>query len=87
VNFFVNGTVERTMWRNLLGLVWVRTSGNDEEREQVLQLAAHWRSLGYDVPTFALTAESIDGCCEGLHWRNGQMVDILARPYHLTVMT
>lgn len=81
VSFYVDpeGGLARTMWDNLLGLVYVESAGNDYELQKLRELAAHWRQLGFDVPTFAMSAVVE-------HWRADQSVDVLAPPYSLRVL-
>ena len=88
VSFYTpsDASLNNDMWDSLIGLVYVESAGNDYERRKVLELAAHWRSLGYDVPTFEMTAEDIEWCCGSQHWRSDQRVDLTARPYNLRQM-
>jgi len=83
VNMYVDpqGTLARALWGNLLGIVYVRTAGNDDELRFVHRLGAHWASLGYPVPMFALSAEAVDGTIR--HWRDGVSVDLEQPPYSL----
>ena len=68
------------MFDNLLGLVYVRNSGDDDELDQIQDLAAHWRKLGRDVPMFALTSEEIE---KVKVWSPDVRVDLLSANYTL----
>lgn len=45
------------MWDNLLGVVFLRSVGTDDEEADIQELVSKWRDLGTDVPMFRLTAE------------------------------
>jgi len=83
VNFYVDeqGELGRTLWQSLLGLVWVRTAGNAWERRWMLELAANWRRLGHDVPTFEMSAEDVNGNI--WNWQDGAEVDLTSEPFNL----
>lgn len=83
VNMYVdtNGQLAHTLWDSLLGLVFVRTAGNEYERQKMRELARHWRRLGHEIPTFEMSAEPVNG--DILHWREDERVDLLQPPYSL----
>ena len=47
----------------------------------MLELAAHWRTLGYEVPTFEINAEPIDGSIR--LWQAGAVTNLTEPPYEL----
>lgn len=84
INFYVerpDGELAGTMWDNLLGLLYVRSAGNDEELRQIRRLALHWRELGVNVPLFSVDAESVYG--DVSKWEPDQEVDLLGDDYGL----
>lgn len=85
VNMYIdprNGTLARTLWDNLLGLVYIRSAGNAYELTKLRELAAHWRQLGRDVPMFAMDAEPLSGSLE--YWNSKHPpVDLESPPYSL----
>ena len=83
VNFFVDaaGELQNAMVNNLIGLVYIRTNGNDAELAALRQLQAHWQQLGFYVPLFAMSAEDRYGHIES--WQDWQRVDLLGPPYYL----
>ena len=51
VNMYVgpgDDEIEQTLWDSLLGLVFVRNTGNDQDLHHIRTLAAHIKSLGRD---------------------------------------
>ena len=66
--------------RNLIGLLYLRTSGNDDDLANVRRLHEHWRQLGRDVPMFAVNAEPLDRV---EHWTPEGSVDLRQWPYGL----
>ena len=84
VNFYVDdeGRLEQAMWDSLVGLVYVRTAGNEYELTKMRELAAHWQTLGYDVPMFAMNAEDVDGSIDD--WHPDELpIDLLQPPFSL----
>ena len=70
----------KVLWDNLIGLVFVRTSGDDDELLAMRNLAAHWRELGRDVPMFTMDAEDLETVTK---WQPGETVDLLRPEYNL----
>ena len=83
VNAYVDSdqVLAQTLWDNLLGVVYLRTSGDDFDLRAIHTLTAHWRSLGYDVPMFRLSTEPLDGRI--VSWAYNQSVNLLGDPYNL----
>ena len=83
VNMHVDasGVLARALWANLLGLVYVRTAGDAHDLRGLNSLARHWRSLGVDVPTFAMDAELLDRQIR--HWSPHAKVQLEKPPYSL----
>ena len=71
---------QELMFRNLIGLLYLRTSGNDDDLANVRRLHEHWRQLGRDVPMFAVNAEPLDRV---EHWTPEGSVDLRQWPYGL----
>ena len=71
---------KRLMFRNLIGILYLRTSGNDADLRNVRALHQHWKQLGQDVPMFAVSAEPMD---EVDSWRPNHNVDLRDAPYNL----
>ena len=83
VNFYVdhNDTqLAQLLWKNLVGIVFVRTAGSNDERIAVGDLAAHWRALGRDVPMYEVDAEELEHANKK---KLGVPVDLLAEEYGL----
>jgi len=86
VNAYVgpgDGDIERTMWDSLLGLVYVRNTGDDKDLSRMRDLAAHIKSLGKDVPMFAVNA----GMDCLFWWDSSQDIDLLSPPYNFEQIT
>ena len=83
VNAFVDGSGElaQALWSNLLGIVYLRTSGENQDLQTIQSLTAHWRELGVDVPMFRLSAESVWGNIE--HWDPDHRIDLMDDSYSL----
>eukprot|EP00966_Prymnesium_polylepis_P108735 2517414-Prymnesium_polylepis.2 len=82
VNLYVgpgDGGVEQIMWDSLIGLVFVRNTGNADDLGNMRELAAHIKTLGRDVPMFAINA-GMD-CLKW--WDQDVTMDLLAAPYNL----
>ena len=71
---------KRLMFRNLIGILHLRTSGNNEDLRNVRALHQHWKQLGQDVPMFAVSAEPMD---KVENWRPNENVDLRDAPYNL----
>jgi len=92
VNFYVgpgDGGVKHKFWNNLMGLLYVRTSGDENDWNRMHQLHHHFAGLGVSVPMFAINGEGLvkesDGGppVEVLEWWDPNMpVDILSPPYN-----
>jgi len=84
VNMYVDpeGVLAQKLFDNLLGLMYVRTYGNDYEYNKMQELAAHWRDLGHDVPMFAMGAEDCD-IFSIRAWDPNQAVNLTLPPYSL----
>ena len=76
-----DGRLAQDLWDNLLGLVFIRSAGTNQERQQLHALAAHWESLGYHVPMFQMNAEDMDGYIR--HWHPNTRIDLTAPPFSL----
>lgn len=90
VNYYLpadRSTLNQMLWDNLLGVVYITTAGLGSERQEVINLAAHYRALGKDVQAFEMAAETIHTCCDQLHWNPNQRVDIRGAPYSLREIT
>ena len=83
VNMYVDddGRLAQDLWDNLLGLVFIRSAGTNQERQQLHALAAHWESLGYHVPMFQMNAEDMDGYIR--HWHPNTRIDLTAAPFSI----
>ena len=82
VNLYVgpgDGGIEQTMWDSLIGLVFVRNTGNDDDLQRMRALAAHIKTLGRDVPMFAVSA-GLD-CLKW--WDQDTTINLLDEPYSL----
>ena len=83
VNIYVHpgdNRQQRLMFRNLIGILHLRTSGNDEDLRNVRALHQHWKQLGQDVPMFAVSAEPMD---KVENWGPNENVDLRDAPYNL----
>ena len=83
VNMYVDpdqAALAQLLWDNLIGLVFVRTAGDDDELSAMRNLAAHWRELGRDVPMFAMDAEELETVTK---WQPGKTVNLLTPEYNL----
>lgn len=77
-----DGHLAQTLWDNLLGIVYLRNYGNDYEYDRMQELSAHWRSLGVDVPMFAMDAEDSDDFSISA-WHFDRTVDLEQAPFNL----
>eukprot|EP00966_Prymnesium_polylepis_P076331 1769247-Prymnesium_polylepis.1 len=80
------------MWRNLVGLVFLRGGGDEDpqhsygtelDRTRLRQVRDHWRGLGAEVPIFELTMERwgrLD------HWDADGQVNLSEWPFELKHM-
>ena len=83
VNFYVdhNDTaLAELLWKNLIGIVFVRSAGSNDERIAMGELAAHWRSLGRDIPMFGVDAEEMEHVN---NWTPDVKVDLLSEEFDL----
>ena len=79
-----DGELARDLWEGLVGLLYVRTSGNDADLANLRRLRDHWKSLGREVPLFAVNAEVIETV---RYWRPDVKIDLARPPYNLTELT
>lgn len=82
VNMYVdphNRSMDGRVFDALLGLVYVRTAGNSEQLTTILEVAAHWRSMGKDVPVFAVNAEELE---KVNIWKPDVLVNLLDPAYN-----
>jgi hypothetical protein len=80
------GELARALWEALIGLVYVRTAGNEDELHRLRALQAHWMALGYTVPLFAVNAEPVSASEPGRtvrFWNPNEPVDLERPPYSL----
>ena len=85
VNLYVgpnDGGVQRVLADNLLGLLYVRNYGNEQELSQLRQLRDHLSQFGKPVQIFALTTEPN----HDIETWDGELVDLLAWPYSLEII-
>ena len=85
VNMYVgpnDGDAAGVMWRNLLGLVFIRGGGDEDpessygtdlDRSRLRQVRDRWRSLGVEVPIFELTMERWSRLD---HWNSDDETDL-----------
>jgi len=71
---------KQLMFRNLIGILYLRTTGNDDALRNVRALHQHWKQQGQDVPMFAVSAEPV-GAVD--NWRPNKNVDLREAPYNL----
>jgi hypothetical protein len=87
VNFYVgpdDGGAEAALMDNLLGLVYLRTSGNGGDPSILSNLRRHLRRLGMrHLPIYAITNEK-EG--ENGWWKHNVSVDVRQAPYSLDVL-
>ena len=91
VNTYVDpeGVLAQALWDNLLGALYIRTAGTNDDGSDsgdlaaVRRLAAHWRSLGKEVPVFAVNAEPVYPAELISMWSANTKVDLEAAPYFL----
>ena len=84
VNMYVDKDDPRlaeVVYRNLLGIVYVRPPYGEwpKQRDEVRWLRAHWRSIGVQVPIFAMDAEELEKVQK---WTPGSLVDLLDPAYN-----
>ena len=69
------------LWNNLIGLMFVRTYGSSADLSNMRTLRNRFRSLGVDIPMFAVDAE---GLVESIDWWDPQeKVRLQGAPYNL----
>lgn len=81
-----NSSVHATFTRNLVGLVFLRTTGGHNRMSymQVLRrVRAHLLSIGRDVPIFALNNEQTSRLDK---WRHDRNISLREHPYDLQVV-
>ena len=71
---------KRLMFRNLIGILHLRTSGTGRDLRNVRALHQHWKELGQDVPMFVVSAEEME---QVENWRPNHNVDLRDAPYYL----
>lgn len=69
-----------TLYRSLLGIIYVRTAGTAEQLASIRELTEHWRGLGVDVPVFAVSAEEIERV---QIWTPDVLINLLEPAYNL----
>ena len=83
INFYVgprDGGLANDLWRNLVGLLYVRNVADADDLANLKRLKAHWKGLGREVPLFGVTAEELDAV---QHWRAEEAVRLDGHPYDL----
>ena len=92
VNFYVSdndNVLKHVLWKNLLGLLYLRTSGEPEDLGRIRDLAWKFASLGAEVPIFAANADGMhlfEGIWEQMQWWDpnpGAVVNLQVSPYNL----
>ena len=85
--------LKHKFWNKLLGLVHVRTSGDETDWNRMHELQRHFFDLGVFVPMFAVNGEGLVKKSDGgppveviEWWDPNQPVDLLAQPYDLEVV-
>ena len=78
-----NGVLAQALWNSLIGLLYIRTAGDNTDLTNLRALAAHWTALGKEVPMFAVDAEQIYPTETISKWRPDEKVDLLSWPYNL----
>ena len=68
------------MWNNLVGIMYLRTAGDSDEWQAVLNLASTFKRLGADVPVFKVNGEVIEKCN---YWDPARKVNLLDPEYDL----
>jgi len=84
VNFYVgpgDASLKHVLWRNLIGLMFVRTYGDVDDLRNIRKLRTHFRSLGAEIPMFVVDAEGLGETIDW--WYPNEKVNLRAAPYNL----
>jgi len=96
VNFYVgpgDGGLKHKLWKNLIGLLYIRTSGDVDDWNRMHELQRHFAGLGVVLPMFAINGEGLVKKSDGgppvevtEWWDPNIQVDILSPPYNLELV-
>jgi len=83
VNMHNDAESRAALRRNVLGLVYWRTTGNAYQLEQLRRLAASFKAKGMPLPIFAITNEMPSSLT---HWQADISVRLELPPYDLVLL-
>ena len=78
-----DGDAAGVLFRDLLGLLYVRTFGNRNDLDTLIQLSNHLSALGKRLPVYAL---SVEKARELLKWDPDMPSDLLGANHDLKVV-